>query len=77
MSTGCKVGKIRNPISGRCVLKKNLIKGQKERPKEGPKEGPKKSIKQYIIIKCGPTNYINPRTKRCVQLKNPDIKKIY
>jgi len=80
MTSECQVGKIRNPISGRCVFKNSpVLKNNPILPKT-PKEpklssGPQELIKQNIIIKCGPTNYINPRTRRCVQLTNPDIKK--
>ena len=30
-----------------------------------------------ILINCGKDKYINPNTRRCVQLKNPNIKAIF
>ncbi len=56
----CKEGKIKNPLTGYCISKNSLI--FQKRPKN-------------IIMKC-PGGYINPKTKRCIQLSNIQIKKL-
>ena len=75
----CKSGKVVNPATGRCVNKNSpVLKKMPVVKVVGPVGpfgpagpfGPKK-----IIQTCGPNLYINPKTRRCVQLKNPDVQK--
>lgn len=63
----CKSGKVKNPATGRCVNKNSPVLKKVPTVKV---VGPKK-----IIQTCGPNLYINPKTRRCVQLKNADIQK--
>ena len=73
----CVSGKVRNPATGRCVFKDSpvLKKNKVVKVVKGPSgpSGPSSSSK--ILINCGENMYINPKTRRCVQLKNKDIQK--
>ena len=73
----CARGKIRNPATGRCVYKdSSVFKKHVNLFKKGP-SGPSKpnnnTIESHVLVQCDIDKYINPKTKRCVQLKNKDI----
>ena len=85
MPKNCPRGKVVNPATGRCVFKdspvlKKTLKPSKPSPMKivqvkGP--GPVGPVgPSKVLIKCGKDMYINPKTKRCVQLKNKDIQKL-
>jgi hypothetical protein len=75
----CAPGKVINPATGRCVLKDSpvLKKNQIVKIVKGPSgpSGPSVPSSSKILINCGKNMYINPKTRRCVQLKNKDIQK--
>ena len=66
----CKSGKVKNPATGRCVNKNSPVLKKVPTVKVVGPVGPQK-----LIQTCGPNLYINPKTRRCVQLKNADIQK--
>lgn len=76
----CSTGKVRNPATGRCVFKDSpvLKKNKVVKVVKGPSGPSRPSVppsSSKILIKCGENMYINPKTRRCVQLKNKDIQK--
>uniref|UniRef100_A0A6C0LG71 EF-hand domain-containing protein n=1 Tax=viral metagenome TaxID=1070528 RepID=A0A6C0LG71_9ZZZZ len=84
--SSCIRGKIRNPATGRCVYKDSPVLKKQINPfKKVPtiKVVPSSPMVpnnytvpgRQVLVKCGVNMYINPKTKRCVQLKNKDIQK--
>ena len=82
----CAKGKVRNPITGRCVYKDSPVLKKQINPfkkvpivkvvppvPSGPIVPNYKVPGTPILVKCGVNMYVNPKTKRCVKLKNKDI----
>ena len=72
----CPKGKIINPVSGRCVNKNSPVLKKQNVVNIVPSVPSVPSVSSKVLIKCGDNMYVNPKTKRCVQLKNKDIQKL-
>tara|TARA_B100000886_G_scaffold287707_1_gene212467 strand:+ start:466 stop:2112 length:1647 start_codon:yes stop_codon:yes gene_type:complete len=80
MNKPCQKGKIRNPKTGRCVNinspRLNIVPKISPPPSKPTPTKPKPGKLVKIIQKCGPGQYVNPKTKRCVLLKNKVIQEL-
>ena len=78
MPKTCPRGKVINPSSGRCVYKNSpVLKKLNPLQKLVKVVTPSRpSTPSNVLVNCGKDMYINPKTKRCVQLKNSDIQKL-
>jgi hypothetical protein len=82
----CGENKYINPITKKCIyiapniIQRLLLNGyiiedntHLKLDIDSDHSKPKLEQKKKILVKCGENKYINPKTKRCVQLKNKDI----
>jgi hypothetical protein len=71
----CEPGKIRNPLTGRCIKIENAQKKKLVKPNKALNNDIK-SFAKKVLKECGPGKIRDPLTGRCIKIENAQKKKL-